>query len=140
MEILSKGYYASPQGGGSLCAIAVYDVALEASELTVSALFDLGPLPEKGNTDKLWRFSHVSVGAPEGIDAGTAVRIDVGVTSNSTEYSNFNTPAALNCDLESNAKKLGTKFADENLTVTIRTAPTTPQDGVLRVVLWGWSD
>lgn len=139
MKLLSNGHFASPQAGSALCAIAVYEVALEEAELTASAVYDLGPLPEKGNPEKLWRFSHVTTAAYEGIDGGTGVRLDLGVESDVYRFAFANAAKLLNGDIEFNARNHGAAFTDDNLQLLIRTAPSTPQDGKLRVILWGWA-
>lgn len=139
--LLSKDDEASPQGGGALCAIKVYEVEFsnEILEDEAGVSFNLGPLPEKGNSEKLWRFSHVTTSAYEGIDAGTGVRVDVGIEGDQYRFAFVNAPTLLNSDIEYNARNHGSKFPDADLLLTLRTMPTTAETGKMRVVLWGWS-
>ncbi|MEP3891362.1 MAG: hypothetical protein ABJN69_12960 [Hellea sp.] len=138
MKLLSNGHFASPQAGSALCAIAVYEVELSQADLVAGETYDLGPLPEKGNLEKLWRFSHATASAYEGIDAGTGSQIDLGTLDDNFLFGFVMRPKNINTDFEYNANSHGAKFDDANLILSIRAA-TTPEAGKLRIVLWGWA-
>lgn len=133
-KILTNDNIATPQAGGSVCAVKTIKLTLKAEELVVDATFNLGKAP-KGWTYKEVMMSADNVGE---LDTGVGLRLHIGTNADESYYYYNYFPTSATAPAAGGNGSLY-EFPDEDIILKVLAPPTTATDGTLTVVLFGYA-